>query len=257
MSNGVCTKLSINIMDQQRLFDYAYKITYLAQNPDLWTLFKNGLVLDTYVKLNKPWFHDLNINTVIDIGANVGRTVVTFRKLIPNAKIYAFEPLPSCFETLKKKTSQIENLTLYNLALGSHCGSENINLSSHAPSSSLLEMDDYHKQAFPFTSGNTSLQIDVVTLDSLAIDISGSLLIKLDVQGYEDKVIEGGFQAFRQAKIVIIEVSYIQLYKEQVLFDSLYSTMKDMGLSFAGVLSTLQDPITGKMIESDVIFIRS
>jgi FkbM family methyltransferase len=233
------------------------KALYVLKNPQLIKPALNGLVVDTYQQLNNPWFHNLKIDTVIDIGANIGRTVVTFNELLPKARIHAFEPLPNCYEQLCKRTSQLTNCSTYNIALGANKDKLKMNLSSHNPSSSLLTMSQLHSQAFPFTADSTEVLVDIIPLDDLKIDTGNSLLIKLDVQGYEDIVISGGLETFSKAKIIVLEVSYEPLYENQVLFDGIYSIMSKLNFKFAGTLGNLKDPRTGKIIEADAIFMRN
>jgi FkbM family methyltransferase len=232
------------------------KVIYLLRKPQLIPAALDGLVVDTYQQLDKSWLHELEIDTVVDIGANVGRTVLTFRKLFPNARIHAFEPLPICYEELCKRTSKLTNCYTYNVGLGREKNEFKMNESSHNPSSSLLKMSELHSQAFPFTADSKEVLVNVVPLDSLSLELGKSIFIKLDVQGYEDAVIEGGLTLFTKAKIVILEVSYEALYDNQVLFDGIYALMKKIGFRFAGTLSSLKDPRTGKIIEADAIFVK-
>lgn len=37
------------------------------------------------------------INTVLNIGANVGQFVETIRRAVPQAMMYSFEPLKECY----------------------------------------------------------------------------------------------------------------------------------------------------------------
>jgi FkbM family methyltransferase len=232
------------------------KTLYVLSNPKLVSPVLDGLVVDTYAQLDKPWIHEFGIDTVIDIGANFGRTVITFRQLFPDAAIYAFEPLPDCYKKLLERTKKISNLQYFNVALGAETSELSMNQSSYLPSSSLLEMENSHSEAFPFTAGSEEIKVKVLPLDSMNLEIGKSLLIKVDVQGYEDRVIDGGLDVFSKAKIVILEVSYQSLYKDQVLFDGVYSRMSKLGFDFAGTLGNLIDPRTGVFLEADAIFIK-
>jgi hypothetical protein len=43
------------------------------------------------------WIQNMNIKTVVDVGAHHGESAMQFHELFPNARIYSFEPLPDCF----------------------------------------------------------------------------------------------------------------------------------------------------------------
>jgi FkbM family methyltransferase len=57
--------------------------------------------------------------TILDIGANIGGFARWANYRWPNSKIYCYEPVKSTFEILKANTSDIPNVELNNLAVGS------------------------------------------------------------------------------------------------------------------------------------------
>jgi len=42
------------------------------------------------------WLKGMNIRTVLDIGANIGQFASQFHRLLPDARLYSFEPLEDC-----------------------------------------------------------------------------------------------------------------------------------------------------------------
>ena len=55
--------------------------------------------------------------SVIDVGANTGRTIKRFLEIFPNAKIYAIEPIPDFFKLINdEKIVSKHNLALSNKA---------------------------------------------------------------------------------------------------------------------------------------------
>jgi hypothetical protein len=97
------------------------------------------------------------------------------------------------------------------------------------------------------------------TLDNVAesLEIEKEILVKVDVQGFEDKVIAGGMKVLKQTKIVIIETSFREIYKSQPLFSDIYQTLVDeLGFSYAGSWSQQKSPIDGSPFQEDSIFIK-
>jgi hypothetical protein len=82
-----------------------------------------------------------------------------------------------------------------------------------------------------------------------------NLLVKLDVQGLEDKVIAGGNTTISQAACVLTEVSFQVLYDGQPLFDDIHCSLQQMGFEYAGNWDQLLDPKDGKPLQADAIFI--
>ncbi|MFA6404797.1 MAG: FkbM family methyltransferase [Candidatus Paceibacterota bacterium] len=205
------------------------------------------------------WLSGLNIKTVFDTGANIGQFATEIRERLPFVQIYSFEPIKECYEKLIVNFANDKNFQAFNCALGEIEGLLNMNKSSYTPSSSLLAMADSHKQLFPHTKDNRSESISIRRLDEVSneINVEKDILIKVDTQGYEDKVIAGGIKTFLQAKVAIMEASFIRLYEGQPLFDDIYEKMKSLGFTYNGALHQKINPKTGEVIFEDAIFVRN
>jgi FkbM family methyltransferase len=234
--------------------------TRLIENPKFIALRNKEINLEIYESLDQPWIHDLKIATILDIGANTGHFAFAINALLPQSQIYSFEPLPECFKELQAKAKGIPNMRMFNIALGNHSGNLIFKRNAHSLSSSFLEMASLHKSAFPQTSISETTEVLVEKLDIFAqeeIVLTGPLLVKIDVQGFEGQVLEGGMQVISQAKIIIIETSFYTLYENQPLFDDIYLTLKSNGYIYAGALESLKDPSTGRVLQEDSIFVKS
>lgn len=55
---------------------------------------------------------------VVDVGANIGASVLFFKSRFPDARVYAFEPVPSNFEILKRNAAELPGVSLHMEALG-------------------------------------------------------------------------------------------------------------------------------------------
>ena len=85
------------------------------------------------------------------------------------------------------------------------------------------------------------LAVNVTTLDLFMNDLStplvGDILIKLDVQGYEDRVIRGGMDTFRKARACILEINLDHLYEYQADFQDLTHLLYSLGYRYMGNLT--------------------
>jgi FkbM family methyltransferase len=237
----------------------ALKSIELLSNPKSIIVRIQGGISDFYLKYNKPWFHNLNIDTVLDIGGNIGQFSKTMRFLLPNANIYAFEPLPDCFEKIEKLMQNDAKFKAYNIGLGNTDDELIMQKSSYAPSSSFLKMSDKHKEAFPQTAGHSEVKVKVRRLDDVAKDLAlgNVMLIKVDVQGYEALVLQGGLDTFARAKVLIMELSFQELYEKQPLFNDIYVELSKLGFKFMGTTAQMPDPKNGQFMDADCIFIRN
>lgn len=204
------------------------------------------------------YLKNFNIHTILDIGANVGQFAKEMRQILPEAKIYSFEPIKECFEKLNENMRKDKNFKSFNFALGDKNESLEMNKSSYTPSSSILKMADVHKKLFPHTKENKSEQIEVKKLDDVAknLNLEEEVLIKVDVQGFEDKVIAGGTETFKRAGVVLIENSFVELYEGQPLFDYIYEKLKFLGFVYQGSLHEKLDGKTGQILFEDSLFIK-
>lgn len=221
---------------------------------------KTGLDLHRYrPSVDKlSYFKTFNFQTILDIGANTGQFACSIRQALPEAQIYSFEPLKSCFEALVASRGGDTRFKAFNYALGEKNEEVEMHKSAYSPSSSILEMSQTHKELFPHTKEHTSEKIRIKRLDDVAQDLNlaKEILIKVDVQGFEDRVLAGGQQTFSLAKAVIMEVSFVKLYEGQPSFDQLYTSLKKLGFEYKGSLEQKNDKHSGAVISEDSLFIK-
>jgi FkbM family methyltransferase len=204
------------------------------------------------------WIRNLNIQTVIDVGANTGQFAAEIHAILPEAAICSFEPLRECYASLVDNMSHVQKFRAFNFALGNEDSQIEMHRNDFTPSSSILRMNHLCRQAFPFTSKDVIEKVAIRRLDHVAkdLDLVDNILIKLDVQGVEDRVIAGGARTIEVAKLLIVEMSFESLYDGQPLFDTIYETVKRMGFVYHGNFGQLLNPIDGNILQADGIFIK-
>ncbi|MBK7105837.1 MAG: FkbM family methyltransferase [Ignavibacteriae bacterium] len=204
------------------------------------------------------WLQNMNINTIIDVGANNGEFAQKINKILPEVEIHSFEPLKECIEELKENLVGIKKIKFYNYALGEKDEEKIFYHNQFAPSSSFLEMKDLHKNAFPYTSTVFEEKVSVKKLDNFINELikSKEILLKIDVQGYELNVLKGGYKFLNEVKIIILEVSFHELYKDQPLFNDIYTYLVEKGFNYYGNFEQLIDPHNGQILQADAIFIK-
>ncbi len=204
----------------------------------------------------------LPIKTIIDVGANEGQWARYIREIFPHANLHCFEPLSEPYEKLKQWADIKCNgkAVAYNIALGEKEEETEMFLhSEHTPSSSFLKTTGICEGYYPFTKTKKRIPVKMTTLDNwvknLSTPLAPEILIKLDVQGYEDRVIKGGFETFKKARACIIEVCLDYLYEGQPDFKRIIDILYDLGFKYAGNLnqSFAND---GHVIFIDAVFVR-
>ena len=203
----------------------------------------------------------LGARTVLDIGACGGE--LAERELLaafPDAAIHCFEPHPRNFERLEKVARRHQRVHAYPLALGDTNGIADIQFNPGSPSSSsLLHQTDRNVELFPFLEETQATPVQQCRLDDWAIEagrvLEGPLVIKMDVQGFEARVIEGGRETFARADGVVLEVSLAQLYEGQPTFEELHAILASLGFRFAGTRDQFFGQ-QGEVIYLDACFLR-
>lgn len=137
----------------------------------------------------------------IDVGANIGYyTILAAITSGPKGDVISIEPNPAIFNYLTANVSlnHLPNVKAHNVALGA--SAKGVYLHLHPK-------DD--TQSSIGTEGDSP--VSMVALDDLIEESSSHDLVKIDVEGYEKFVIEGGMKTLGRAQCVFIE-SWAQQY---------------------------------------------
>ena len=72
-------------------------------------------------------------------------------------------------------------------------------------------------------------EISIRTLDEIAAGMQGNILLKVDTQGYERQVMEGGRQTLPRLAGILLELPVIHAYEGVWKFDEAVKYMDDAG----------------------------
>ena len=193
-----------------------FKVFFLLLNPKSLLIF---LKYRTVLSLeHKSIIEGLNINNVIDVGANNGQFSLLINLLFPKIKITAFEPIKECCDKYKKIFSSNNNVTCINVALGNKKKNLDLYVTQDTDSSSLM-MPYVCSSIFRGANLNKKIKVNLETGYSAFANLDlNDCLLKIDVQGYELEVLKGLASKIGLIKYIFIELSHIELYKNQPLF---------------------------------------
>ena len=209
-------------------------------------------------QLEEHWLAKSGIKTILDVGAHEGEFAQRIRAILPKADLICFEPLPEPFLVLSQRFAGQPNFRAVQCALGEKTGQCEIHHNEYGASSSLLPMTELHKRSFTFAVEEKPETVEVRRLSDVVreLDLRDPLLLKLDVQGFEDRVIRGGEDVVARARIIIIEVSFLPLYQGGPLFDDIYKSLQARGFTYSGNFDQLLSPQDGRPLQADAIFCR-
>ncbi len=200
-----------------------------------------------------------NIDLVLDVGANVGQYACMLMDHGFQEKIISFEPLTECHNSLMAISKTKSNWDIYErCAIGSEVGEIEINISENLVSSSVLNILDTHVQGEPSSKYIGKEKVNVMPLDAVDLPIeSNSILLKIDVQGFEMAVLNGASKVLRNSKLVSVEMSFVPVYENNnVSWKEVVEFMENNGFYLYGIQPAFTDNNTGQVYQIDGIFAR-
>jgi FkbM family methyltransferase len=198
---------------------------------------------------------DRGIDTVLDVGANVGQFGELLRTKGYRGKIVSFEPISSEHRTLAAIAAADGNWQTNNFALGAKAGSATINVADVSVFSSILPSTIAAANYDCNVAVSRTEIIDVRTLDEVCPDLPGNVLLKIDTQGYERQVLEGARHTLPGFKGVLLELPIVHLYEGTWQFHEAIAFMAEAGFIPAQIHPVNYhsvDPVS--LIEVDCLF---
>ena len=121
-------------------------------------------------------------DVIYDIGANVGYTSALFSHIVGlSGRVFAVEPSPRSFALLSRSMGSVSNVTLLNFGVSNIVGELAFYVPPSLDLASLIPIE-----------GADQLKVAVAKLDDLCATHGQPHFIKVDVEGHEPSVFEGG-----------------------------------------------------------------
>ena len=170
---------------------------------------------------------------IFDVGANKGQSIIRYKKIFPNSLIHSFEPDKNETEKLITRYKNDNSITLVNAGLGEKDGNLEFNInaiSTHSsfknliPNTTWIKKRSKHAGVESKKYTTEKVYTKIITLDDYAEkkNIDTIDILKIDTQGYENKVLEGANQLLKKNKIKIIQLELIfsEIYENPLaIFD--------------------------------------
>jgi len=172
---------------------------------------------------------NLNINKVIDVGSHKGEFLETVLKIQNIDSFYAFEPQKHIFSQLSEKFSENKKVKLFNYALDDEIKNKKLKINKLSMTSSLAEFNDDSlylklKNFLTFSKSNfiDEYEVQTSTIDKIFENINlENALIKIDVEGFEMKVIKGSQRKLKEISFILLENQFGNHYKNNDFKDIL------------------------------------
>jgi FkbM family methyltransferase len=195
------------------------------------------------------------IDTVLDVGANTGQFAASLRSLGYKNRIISFEPIKSVFETLVRRAGKDGRWGAHNFALGATSGEAVINVSDYSVFSSMLPTTSAVTEFSASAAVTHKETIEVRTLDETVAEMSGRIFLKIDTQGYERQVLEGGRNVLSRFKGILMELPIVQFYEGNWQFHEAVEFMASVGFIPAQIHPVnYHSKDTVSLVEVDCLF---
>ena len=187
----------------------------------------------------------------------MGQYALALRDAGFDGQIYSFEPLPKAFAALATKAQTDPAWTVVNAACSDSSGMSSIHESENSVSSSLLMMTQTHQSAAPESRYvGTEIPCEMIMVDDFvaAHAPAGRFHLKLDVQGFEDRVLRGARATLARVDSIETEVSFTGLYDEQAGWHELIGSLLD-GFELVDVRPGFRAK-DHRLLQADVLLLR-
>lgn len=200
------------------------------------------------------------VDVVLDVGANSGQYATDLRSAGFGGRIVSFEPLSEPFSLLKSKAAGDPLWDCRNCALGDLDGTISINVAGEdGQSSSVLPMLKSHRDVLPAATYVGTEKAPMYRLDSVSPEVlrPGEVaFLKLDVQGFEKRVLAGGESTVNRCAGMQLELTLLPLYEGDMLVREALDLVYSMGFALTGLLPGFTDLRNGRMLQADGVFFR-
>lgn len=197
------------------------------------------------------------IDAIVDVGANVGQYAALVRSAGFAGRIVSCEPLSGAFRELARRAAGDARWTTLNTAVGAEPGTATINVAQNSFSSSIRDMTEAHLATAPQSRYVATEQVSVTTvralMDEHAVDPRRALL-KIDTQGFESEVLRGAGDLIGRVGAIQLELSFVELYDGQALFDELVAQLAQLGYRIQQMEPGISDD-AGRMLQVDGLFV--
>ena len=153
--------------------------------------------------------------TVLDVGANIGETLLNFTKINPDGLNIGFEPVPYIYNRLKANVSlnNFQNIQINNIALSDKTETLSFKIPDNQNSGGVRMRKAAHKNKF-----GADHEVKAILLDDFMEKkgLEKVDFIKMDVEGFELNVVKGAVKTLEKFHpTLFIEVDDFMLGQQE------------------------------------------
>ncbi len=207
-------------------------------------------------------FGELNIDCVLDVGANKGQYRDFLRSNVEfKGTIISFEPIKYNVNLLRERSKNDEKWHIYPYALGQFTEKLPLNVMESNDLSSFS--DPSHSFDWDHNAINTVDHVENVEmrrLDNMILELTNNhiiknLFLKMDTQGHDLEVFKGGGDAIDNILALQSEISIIPIYKDIPNFLESLQMFTASGFELSGLFPVSKQGV--RVIEFDCVMTKN
>jgi FkbM family methyltransferase len=178
---------------------------------------------------------------IVEAGSFNGHDTKKMALQWPKGIVHAFEPVPEIYERLVQNTQMLPNVHRYPLALSDHTGTVEFYISEKPTKPGVAsQAGSIHKPKERLSHSPIIFPrmatVQTITLDQWADEngVSAIDLLWLDTQGHELAILQAAPKMIHNIKLVLAEVSFIESYEGQPLYEDVVVWMFNHGFEQIG-----------------------
>lgn len=185
---------------------------------------------------------------VLDIGAYEGNWAVEFNQIFPTSKIMMIEGQQQKQEILLHKKRHLPNSEVKIALLGAE--NKTVEFNIYDTASSVYKEDN--------ETGALIEKIELQLLDDILANTAFCEpdFIKIDTQGFELEILRGAKKTLKSAKAVLLEVSFLNIYKDAPLAAEVVTFMEKNNFVVYDICSLMRRPYDKALFQSDFLFLQ-
>ena len=215
----------------------------LADDPRVLQAWKRGWDAPHFIHLHRWREEGFRPEVIYDIGSNEGIWSEMCQHVLEPKACYLFEPqLEFEARAMARQPKAGARWEMLPVALGDREEIEVLHVTQNSAASSLLRPLDATAASVREIQEVSQNKVSVIPLDTLVKTRGLPLpdLVKIDVQGFEGRVLAGAEATLRHAKRIVVEVSLQPLYQDQSLLPGVLELLVRWGFQLDDINETFR-----------------